>query len=223
MTEMLELGRVTSDHRRQEYYSVLASEASRLQRLVETLLNFGRLEAGAARYRPEEVDLGTAVRRVVAEMAMSARESGKRIVTGGAGHSVRVRADANALALAIRNVIDNAVKYSPRNADIRVEWDQHNGRALVRVVDHGIGIPPSERQTIFDKFVRGREAIDSNIAGTGVGLAMVRQILRAHDGDVQVESEVGRGSIFTLILPLIDSHVRSPHSDTTTETGVVHS
>jgi signal transduction histidine kinase len=205
MAEMLELGRVTSENRRQEYYSVLSSEASRLQRLVETLLNFGKMEAGAARYRSEHLDLSAVVRRVVQEMEPSASESGKRILTNGPEESVIVRADPSALGLALRNVVDNAIKYSPNDSDIRIEWDHDDGRAIVRVVDRGIGIPRVEHETIFEKFVRGRSAVDSNVAGTGVGLAMVRQILRAHDGDVHVESEVGRGSTFTLVLPLANS------------------
>jgi signal transduction histidine kinase len=212
MSEMLEMGRVTSDERRQAYYGVLTGEASRLQRLVETLLNFGRMEAGAARYRLDEIELGDVVRRVVSESEPPARESGKRIIANGPDDGVVVRADASALALAIRNLIDNAVKYSPGQPDVRVSWGQRDGQAMVEVVDHGVGIPPAEQQAIFDKFVRGRSAIDSSVAGTGVGLAMVRQILRAHGGEVGVESEVGQGSSFTLTLPLTNSQIPKPNS-----------
>jgi signal transduction histidine kinase len=204
MAEMLEMNRVASDERRHAYYGVLRGEASRLQRLVETLLNFGRMEAGAARYRLEERDLAALVQGVVHEMQAAAREAGKRVVASGPD-GVLVQADAHALALAIRNLIDNAVKYSPGESEIRVEWREDGGRARVHVIDCGIGVPRGEQQAIFDKFVRGQSAIDSNVAGTGVGLAMVRQILRAHGGDVEVESEFGRGSTFTLVLPLAGS------------------
>jgi signal transduction histidine kinase len=88
---------------------------------------------------------------------------------------------------------------------------------LVRVIDRGLGIPRVEQQTIFRKFVRGRSAIDANVAGTGVGLAIVRQIIRAHGGEVEVESEVGEGSTFTLVLPLANAHGADvkvgPHDD----------
>jgi signal transduction histidine kinase len=212
MAEMLEMNRVTSDERRHAYYGVLRGEASRLQRLVETLLNFGRMEAGAARYRLEERDLAALVQGVIHEMQPAAREAGKRIVANGPD-GVVVQADANALALAIRNLVDNAVKYSPGESDIRVEWGEDAGRARVQVIDRGIGVPHVEQQTIFEKFVRGQSAIDSNVAGTGVGLAMVRQILRAHGGDVEVESQSGRGSTFTLVLPLSGSQLPIPDTD----------
>ena len=204
MTEMLEAGRVTSSERQQAYYHVLTGEASRLQRLVETLLNFGRMEAGAARYQLEDLDLGALIQRVVQQID-PAQVSGRRIVTSGPEAGIVVRADANALALAVRNLIDNAIKYSPDSTEVRVEWGGGAGSASVRVIDNGIGIPRAEHQAIFEKFVRGRSAIDTSVAGTGVGLAMVRQVLRAHGGAVEVESEVGRGSTFTLTLPLVDS------------------
>jgi signal transduction histidine kinase len=219
MAEMLEMGRVTSHERRQDYYTVLTGEASRLQRLVETLLNFGRMEAGAARYRLEELDAAAVVRRVVQESEPAARESGRHIVMTGPETVVPVRADGSALALAVRNLVDNALKYSPDQPEIRVECGHDYDRAWIRVIDRGIGIPRAEQQAIFDKFVRGRSAIEGNVAGTGVGLAIVRQILRAHGGDVDVESEVGQGSTFTLVLPLSNARRPSPRS----EEAVVHS
>jgi signal transduction histidine kinase len=212
MTEMLEMGRIASDDRRQAYYQVLAGEAARLQRLVETLLNFGRMEAGAARYTLTDVDVPALIGRVVQEVEPIVREAGKRIEVSGQPASLLVRADENALALAVRNLVDNAVKYSPGEPVIRVEWNREGDNAAIRVIDRGIGIPRGEQETIFEKFVRGRSAIDANVAGTGVGLSMVRQILAAHDGAVRVDSEVGRGSTFTLALPAIDSQFPTPNS-----------
>ena len=217
MAEMLEMGRVASDERRQAYYGVLAGEASRLQRLVETLLNFGRMEAGVAQYRLQDVELGDLLRRVVNDNEQAARESGKRIIVSGTEAAVFVRADANALALAIRNLIDNAVKYSPHQPEIRVEWGQVGDRAAIRVVDRGIGIPRDEQQMIFEKFVRGRSAIDANVGGTGVGLAIVQQILRAHGGEIDVRSEVGQGSTFTLMLPAANCQPSTPGSQLVAE------
>jgi signal transduction histidine kinase len=218
MAEMLEADRVPSSERRKAYYQVLAGEASRLQRLVETLLNFGRMEAGAARYTLTEVDLAEIVRRVVDDIE-PAGVQGKRVAVTGSGTGPLVNADTSALAVAIRNVIDNALKYSPDGSGVRVDWDQDDSCAHVRVIDAGIGIPRSEQHAIFDKFVRGRAAIDGNVAGTGVGLAMVRQILRAHGGDIAVESEAGQGSTFTLTVPLIHSQ----RADLKVGPAVVHS
>ena len=202
MAEMLEMGRLATEERRQTYYRVLAGEATRLQRLVETLLNFGRMEAGAARYEFGDVDAATLVRAVVRDVETTARESGKRIEISGPDERVVMRADESALAVALRNLIDNAIKYSPDGRPVQVEWRRDNGHAAIRVIDRGVGIPHAERRIIFRKFVRGRSAIDTNVKGTGVGLSMVQQIVAAHGGEIRVESQVGRGSTFTMLLPV---------------------
>ncbi len=141
----------------------------------------------------------------MSEIAPGQRESGKRIELSGLETGLLVRADQSALALAVRNLVENAIKYSPGQEIVRVELRQHDDRASVCIIDQGIGIPCSEQQQIFEKFVRGRAAIDGNVSGTGVGLAMVRQIATAHAGDVTVESDVGRGSTFRLVLPLLNA------------------
>jgi signal transduction histidine kinase len=205
MAEMLESGRLHSEERRRTYYGIIASEAARLQRLVETLLNFGRMEAGAAQYQFADIDAGALVRTVVHEMAPQAQHAGTHIDLSGPDTAVRVRADAAALALALRNLIDNAIKYSPDRSAVQVQWKSENSRAAICVADRGVGIPGAEQHAIFRKFVRGRSAIDANIRGTGVGLSMVQEIVRAHGGEIRLDSQVGRGSAFTLFVPLANA------------------
>ena len=204
LTEMLEMGQVPTEARRQKYYQVLADEAKRLQHLVETLLNFGKMEAGAQRYRMEDVDIARLVRQVAGEVDEQTHESGRRIEVAGPRGEFRVRADAEALALALRNLVDNAIKYSPSGTVVGIHWSEQNGRVSIRVVDQGPGIDAAERAAVFRKFVRGRAAAEGNVKGTGVGLAMVRQILAAHGGEVHLESELGHGSTFTLLLPALN-------------------
>jgi signal transduction histidine kinase len=205
MAEMLETGRLPSEERRQTYYAMIASEAARLQRLVETLLNFGRMEAGAERYRFIDVDAATLVREVVREIGPQAVEAGKHIEVSGPDNGICLRGDTNALSLALRNLIDNAIKYSPNESAVQVHWKKEHNRAAICVVDRGVGIPRSEQQAIFRKFVRGRAAIDANIKGTGVGLSMVKEIVLAHGGEIRVDSDIRSGSAFTLLLPLHES------------------
>jgi signal transduction histidine kinase len=204
MAEMLEMGRLQTEERRQTYYRILAGEAARLQRLVETLLDFGKMEAGAERYRFVDVDAAEIVRDVVREIEPQARDSGKQIEMSGPEGGVRVLADESALAVALRNLIDNAIKYSPDHSTVWVQWKREHDRAAICVVDHGPGVPRVEQQAIFRKFVRGRAAMDANVKGTGVGLSMVRQIVLAHGGEIRLESEAGRGSTFTLLLPAVN-------------------
>lgn len=203
MAEMLESGRIPSEERRQRYYRLLAGEAARLQRLVETLLNFGQIEAGAERYRFVDLDAAVVVRQVVAEIEPHARDAGKVIELDGPDTGLPVHADGSALAVVVRNLIDNAIKYSPEQPTVWVQWRQHADRAAISVVDRGVGIPRSEQREVFRKFVRGRAAIDANIKGTGVGLSMVQQIVAAHGGEIRLDSEPGRGSTFTLLLPAV--------------------
>ena len=200
MAEMLDSDRVTSDQRRHQYYKTLSAEAARLQGLVETLLDFGRAEAGG-RYRFADLDAAALVREVVDDIAPQARQSGKAIEIEGADNAIRIRADHSALAIALRNLIDNAIKYSPGERTVRVGCHRDRDRAAICVIDNGVGIPPSEQQAVFGKFVRGRSAVDANIKGTGVGLAIVQQIVTAHGGEILLQSEPGRGSTFTLLLP----------------------
>jgi signal transduction histidine kinase len=201
MAEMLDADRVLSKDRRHKYYRVLAAEAARLQGLVETLLSFGRMEAGAARYRFVDLDAAALVEEVVRDIVPHARELGKAIQIDAPSAEVPIRADHDALSVAIRNLIDNALKYSPGEPTVWVRCGKERDRAMISVVDRGVGIPHSEQRSIFGPFVRGRKAVDANIRGTGVGLAIVRQIAAAHGGDVLLESEAGRGSTFTLVLP----------------------
>jgi signal transduction histidine kinase len=204
LSEILAFGRAPNEDRRRLYYTTLVRETERLQRLVEALLNFGRMEAGARPYRFEEVDAGEMVERVAAEFATQAAEAGRRIEVAGTEEACIVQADPEAIAVALRNLIDNALKYSPGCPTVWVEWDLENGQVAIRVRDRGAGITSAERKAIFRKFVRGSAAESGNVKGSGVGLAMVSHIVRAHHGEIQVTSEPGQGSTFTVLLPALE-------------------
>ena len=122
-------------------------------------------------------------------------------VTIAPGTPQQTRADAAAMGHALWNLLDNAVKYSPDRDAISVTVGPHRGGVGICVADNGIGIPGHERSEIFLKFVRGEQASRLGIKGTGVGLAIVSHIMRAHGGSVELESTPGRGSTFRLVLP----------------------
>jgi signal transduction histidine kinase len=202
LSEMLLAGRVPSEDRRHIYHGTLVRETQRLQRLVEALLNFGRMEAGARQYRFEEVHASELARRVFAEFETEIA-AGREIELHGNG-DCRFEADPEALGVAVRNLVDNALKYSPRDEPVALEWGVESDRVAIRVRDHGAGIAPDERKRIFGKFVRGTAAASGNVKGSGVGLAMVRHIVDAHRGEIQLESKVGEGSTFTVLLPRLE-------------------
>ena len=201
MAEMLETDRVPAESRRQQYYRVLVSETVRLQRLVETLLNFGRLESGAGLPRLGDIDTAALVEAAVADVRGQVSNSGRHVDVAGPGTPLPLRGDEDALRLALRNLIDNAIKYSPKDTTVRVQWGTRNGRVAIDVIDEGPGIAPGEQAEIFRKFVRGRAAVEARVPGTGVGLAMVQRIAAEHGGDVSLTSALGHGSTFTFWLP----------------------
>lgn len=202
LSDMLSKGRIPTEELRQESYDILSRESERLQRLVESVLNFGRLEARAFQYRLEDLDPAALVRDLAAEFQEKAAAQGYRVELAQAGEYPLIRADREAFGLALWNLLDNAVKYSPDCRTVWVGMARDGGRLAIQVRDRGMGIPAAEQKEIFKKFVRGAASRASNIKGTGIGLAMARHIIEAHDGEIRVESEPGQGSTFTILLPL---------------------
>jgi signal transduction histidine kinase len=202
LTEMLARGRVPSEERRQQYYEVLAHETGRLHRLVEGLLNFGRMEASALEYRFEPIDAAALVRSVAQEFQEQTRGRGYCIELNAAQEGPLIRADKESIERALWNLLDNAVKYSPTCQTVWLELLRKEQHLLIRVRDHGLGIPPGELKEIFKKFVRGDAARSTNVKGTGIGLTMVHHIVEAHGGEIRVESMPNQGSTFTIVLPV---------------------
>ena len=204
LSEILALGRVPTENRRQVYYETLVRETARLQRLVEALLNFGRMEAGARQYHFEEISAASLVHGVVSEFEPQLASAGRHIELHGSEDACRIEADPEAMSVVLRNLVDNALKYSWDQPVVWVEWGKENERVAIRVHDQGAGIAPEEMKAIFRKFVRGSAAAAGNVKGSGVGLAMVRHIVDAHGGDLLVESEPGEGTTFTVLLRAVD-------------------
>ena len=121
---------------------------------------------------------------------------------GGGADTYTVRADDEALKRALWNLLDNAVKYSPDCKTVWIDETPENGCIAIRVRDRGVGIARADQKAVFQKFFRGRGRQIDGVKGTGIGLAMVRHIVEAHGGEVQLESEPGAGSTFTVRLPL---------------------
>ena len=205
LSEMLDSGRPIDDAERREFYRAMAVESERLHRLVEGLLNFGRLEAGEAHMRMEALDPSEVLESVAEEFQRSADAKAHRIqVRSELVPPACVQGDRAALVCVIWNLLENAVKYSPGSDSVEAEIDREPGKIAIQVRDRGIGIPREEQQRIFDKFVRGAGARDLSVRGTGVGLAIVSRIVEAHRGSVAVESAPGAGSVFTVRLPEVN-------------------
>jgi signal transduction histidine kinase len=205
LSELLKRDRIANEKDRRDYYELLYTESHRLRRLVEALLNFGRLEAGRLQFHFEEVDAAAFLRQSAAEFIEAQQTFGHRLEIE-TPEAPTVKADRETLRCVFWNLFENAVKYSPGCDRVWVNLSRHNSHVEIEVRDQGVGIPSSEHRRIFEKFVRGSTAKEKNISGTGIGLAMARQIVRAHGGDITLESEPGKGSTFRVVLPEVQGH-----------------
>ena len=201
LLERLKEGKVQDPEKLKQYFSVLSQDADRLTRLVGNVLNFSRIEEGRAEFHFEETDLGEFVAQQVDSFKKEEASREVDIRTDIEAGLPALRIDRLYMAQAIANLLDNALKFSGDEKKIRVSVKKESDEVLLQVRDNGIGIPKDEWRKIFDKFYQGRNAIRHSAKGTGLGLALVKHIIEAHGGKVRVESELDRGSIFSLIFP----------------------
>jgi signal transduction histidine kinase len=209
LTELLAENRIPDGSRRQESYIFLEREAARLKRLVDDLLDFGRMESARREYREELNELFALVRSAVADFQRDALATGFNIELNLDERPATINCDAQALRCAIRNLLENAVKYSPDCRTIWVDGAIKEHQTVISIRDRGIGVDPRERHEIFQKFVRGAAAKQAGIKGTGIGLSMVRQIVEAMGGQVRLEAPASVGSTFTIVLPLAGGETKA--------------
>jgi len=202
IAELFADGRVPQEEQRRQYYGLLVSESRRLKRLGENLLDLARMEGGAKEYRLEALDAGALVENTVSEFQDEVAPRGYRIELSVKSPGMILRADGEALRRALWNLLDNAVKYSPDCRAVWVEVAREESQCRILVRDRGLGISAAEQKHVFEKFARSASSKVAGIEGTGIGLSMVDRIVRAHRGSIRVESEPGRGSTFTVLLPL---------------------
>ena len=198
-TETLEMDRVRSPERFAEYLRTIHAEAERLSLLVQRVLEFSRVQQRRD-YEFERADLGALVRETVAAFAHGLSAQGYSFeVRDDDAPAMFVRADPAALEQVLANLLDNAVKYSGENKAIVVTVRAAKGFAVVEVIDRGVGIAPRDQRRIFERFYRPSE---SQRPGFGLGLPIVKELIQAHRGTVEVTSTPGHGSTFTIRLPL---------------------
>jgi signal transduction histidine kinase len=200
--ETLELGRVRTPDRAQEYYRIINGESKKLTRLIENILDFSRMEAGLRPYRMEPADMAESVNKVLSRMETQLAQGNFTVTPRIEPDLPRVLADEGAAEQAIENLIANAMKYSGDNKTIEIEAKRANGHIVVSVTDHGIGISRREQGRIFRKFYRVQRELGGGPQGTGLGLAIVDHTMRGHGGYVRVESEPDQGSTFSLYFPI---------------------
>ncbi len=200
--ETLEMGRVKSAEKYHEYYGIIRKESERLTALINNILDFSRIEAGRKEYDFRETDLGELVHATLDSYRYQIEQQGFAFDEKIASDVPPVRVDREAISRSLLNLVNNALKYSQDRKFISVNLVRDNGSVKLEVVDQGIGIPPHEQQKIFEKFYRVGDPLVHNTKGSGLGLSLVRHIAQAHGGEVSVDSVPGRGSKFTIRIPL---------------------
>ena len=200
--ETLELGRISTSEKKYEYYSIIRKESERLTALINNILDFSRIEAGRKEYDFKETDIAELVRNTLDSYRFQIEQQGFALEEQIEPNIPKVRVDREAIARALVNLVNNALKYSDNEKFLGVKLYREQSVLKLEVIDRGIGIERNEQSRIFEKFYRTCDPLVHNTKGSGLGLSLVRHITEAHGGDVEVESTPGRGSKFTLKLPL---------------------
>ena len=199
--ERLMDGEVKDPQKIQEYYKILSHDTDRVKRLVKNVLDFTKIEEGKREYKPAPIDIVKWVCQEVESFEKENRITGIKVAIEVENDTLSVYVDEEAISQAFHNILDNAAKFSgpEKQIDVRVGCKQNF--VEIAVQDRGIGIPESEKNKIFDKFYRGKQASSVSPTGTGLGLTLVKHIMDAHGGDVIVQSRPGEGSCVSLLFP----------------------
>ncbi len=200
--EMLAEGRTKSPEQKQEYAEIIWRESVRLGRLIDNVLDFAKIERGKGGYEFAEADIGEVIERAVELSQRRVAAAEMTLTTKVEPDLPLVQLDTNAFTLAVLNLIDNAIKYAVEGKHIELGLERQGDRIVLSVRDWGPGINPEEHERIFERFYRARAIRLKPIRGSGIGLALVQHIARAHRGEASVESEPGRGSTFRIWLPI---------------------
>jgi signal transduction histidine kinase len=198
-SEMMRDEDLTLDEMR-EYAGDINKDAQRLNRMINEMLDLDRMESGRMTMHPERIDLNAVVDDVAGRVRPNAPNH--TLTLDLQKDLPQINADRDRLTQVVSNLVNNAVKYSPTGGRITVTTRAENGELRLDVRDEGLGIPPDAIETIFERYSRVDSLATKDIPGTGLGLPIVRQIVQLHGGKVWAESELGRGSVFHVVLPL---------------------
>jgi two-component system, OmpR family, phosphate regulon sensor histidine kinase PhoR len=200
--EMLAEGRTKSPEQAHEYAEIIWRESVRLGRLIDNVLDFAKIERGMGVYEFAETDLGEVIDRAIELSARRIAAADMTLDADIAPELPVMQLDANAFTLAVLNLIDNAIKYAAAGKRIALAVHCDGDRVVLTVRDWGPGIDPEEHDRIFERFYRARAIRLAPIRGSGIGLALVQHIARAHGGEASVDSVPPDGATFRIELPV---------------------
>jgi two-component system phosphate regulon sensor histidine kinase PhoR len=203
--ETLQLGRLQEPARQAEALEIISEETARLSGIINRLLDWARMESGRRNYRLRREPVEAIVDAALAAFAPQLLADNVELKRSVAPGLPPVMADREALSEALLNLLNNAYKYTGPEKRIEVRATRNGPSVFLSIVDDGPGIAPREQKRIFDKFYRAPDPLSRSIEGTGLGLAMVKHIVSGHGGKVSVQSELGKGTTFTIALPAAEA------------------
>ncbi len=201
--ETLLLQRVKKEEKKQEYIEIIFKETNRLTRIVNRILNFSQVEADRKKYHFVRMDLNTVVEELAHDYSFHLEQNGFEFHSQLSDIPLHANVDKETVYEAMVNLIDNAIKYSKESKSLEITTEARGETGVVSVKDSGIGIPKEKIKQIFEKFYRVAEGDVHDVQGAGLGLSLVSSIMEAHDGHIDVESQPGNGSTFSLVFKLI--------------------
>lgn len=202
--ETLRDGDFSDPNESSRFLDMASRGTERLESIIEDLLSLARIEEEEKKgIEPKKVELDTVIASVLEEIAPRAAERGQRVERTGA-EGLAVSGHAGLIRQALANLLDNALKYGGDKGAVTVSTSTDRGFAVLSVTDQGPGIPEKDRMRVFERFYRLDKARSRESGGTGLGLAIVKHIAQAHSGSVRLESVEGKGSTFSILLPLAE-------------------
>ena len=189
---------------KKECYEIITKESERLSHMINNVLDFSRIEMGRKEFDFKKGNLANVIQDTLESYRYHLEKKGFAIYKDIAQDLPEMNFDGDAIASVLINLLSNAMKFSPKEKEVTVKLFRDDGNAVLQVADKGIGISPKEVSKIFQRFYQSENKIVSETRGSGLGLTLVKHITEAHSGKIQVESEIGKGSIFSVILPILN-------------------
>ena len=196
-TESILLKRMKKDSDKDEYLSIILKESDRLKRMINNILEFSKMEKGKSEYRFVDYNLADILKAAIEELDYWLKKEGFEVVTE-LDNQISAKVDPEKMKQVFENLLNNAIKYSPQTKKINIRLYLNSDSIHIEFEDRGIGIAKNELSQIFEKFYRINHK--ESISGTGLGLTVVKEIVEAHNGEIIVTSEPGKGSKFSIIL-----------------------
>lgn len=191
-----------SPEEKKECYEIITKESERLSHLINNVLDFSRIEMGRKEFNFRKGNFANAIQDTLESYRYHLEKKGFVIQTDITSGLPEMNFDGEAITSVLVNLLSNAMKFSPKNKEVAVKLYRDDGNAVLQVADKGIGISTEEVSKIFQRFYRSKNKVVTETAGSGLGLTLVKHIVEAHGGKIAVESDPGKGSIFSVILPL---------------------